>query len=286
MDQQQLQEQQMQEQQQLEQQQMEQQQLQQQQIQQQQLQQQQLQQQLQHEQQLQHDQQLQHEQQQLQDPQHLQDQALAPYAPPEQPQDQTQQQLQTPGGDTKENGSVQHMLLHVPADAKPGQKVTFAAPNGVYYQVTVPEGAKPGTPFRVAVPTVNPMSQWAYFQRMAAQLQSAMPMLQQMAFQGAGGQTQPTTGSAPIMGVRRPRKTRKDKGKSRGPYRIRSERLYAELAAQEGVIPQGGPPQKRQRTELDYEQQEMQHHQYQATDIPPVPPVPQVPQQDMHHYQQ
>merc|ERR1711988_175286 len=115
MDQQQLQEQQMQEQQQLEQQQMEQQQLQQQQI--------------------QHDQQLQHEQQQLQDPQHLQDQALAPYAPPEQPQDQTQQQLQTPGGDTKENGSVQHMLLHVPADAKPGQKVTFAAPNGVYYQV-------------------------------------------------------------------------------------------------------------------------------------------------------
>jgi len=94
---------------------------------------------------------------------------------------------QARSGDTnsesKENTNVQHMLLHVPADAKPGQKVTFAAPNGVYYQVTVPDGAKPGTPFRVAVPAVNPMNQWTYFQRMAAQLQNAMPMLQQIALQ-------------------------------------------------------------------------------------------------------
>jgi len=169
--------------------------------------------------------------------------------------------------DSKENANVQHMLLHVPADAKPGQKVTFAAPNGVYYQVTVPEGAKPGTPFRVAVPAVNPVNQWAYFQRMAAQLQSVMPMLQQMPFQGnAGNPATGGTGTTPIMGVRRPRKTRKDKGKSRGPYRIRSERLYAELAAQEGIVPktgQGGPAAKKQKTAMGAMQTAPAQHQSQ-----------------------
>jgi hypothetical protein len=121
--------------------------------------------------------------------------AAAPGTAPAAPPGTTPAPGSTPGatdpnataGDGKAaENAVQHMLLHVPADAKAGQKVTFSAPNGVYYQVAIPEGAEPGQPFRVAVPAVNPMSQWAYLQRMASQLQNAMPMMNQFGAQAGG----------------------------------------------------------------------------------------------------
>ncbi|GAB5363577.1 hypothetical protein AAMO2058_000895600 [Amorphochlora amoebiformis] len=180
--------------------------------------------------------------------------------------------------DAKDAGSqVQQMLLHVPENAKPGQKVTFAAPNGVYYQVAVPEGAKPGTPFRVAVPMVNPVNQWSYIHRMALQLQQAMASRQQMYAMNQGvANPGAVPGQTPIMGVRRARKTRKDKGRPRGPYRIRSERLYAELAAQEGVVPKTGAPPNvvRQRQPAQQQQQ------------PPPPQPPQPPVQTQQSQQQ